>query len=260
MVGALCARRHAAAMCWRRSTRQSCRRSSPSRCRTRSSKQMIKAVPECVDRGCRAWNAAETAYWKKVTEEVKVELPDNEPHPETRRSMPIRACRARMAPDEVDERSSVKPSLSRCLRSSTDREGRRRADARRRAAQGRRVPAGRRRQVSRPSSISGRTRRTSSGFRRRHAGGKAEPLHELGDRQPGMVGAARLCRRAGRRPRQRQVAGPVRAVVARRGGRFLRRHRMGGGAAVVQRQGRAVRHFVFRHQPVVRRQPAAAVA
>src|SRR5438045_1932328 len=34
---------------------------------------------------------------------------------------------------------------------------------------------------------------------------------------------------------------------------------MGGGAAVVQRQGRAVGHFVFRHQPMVRRQPPAAV-
>ena len=42
--------------------------------------------------------------------------------------------------------------------------------------------------------------------------------------------------------------------------RFLRRHRMGGGAAVVQRQGRAHGHFLLRHQPVVRRQPAAAVA
>ena len=92
------------------------------------------------------------------------------------------------------------------------------------------------------------------------ARGEAERPHELGDRHPGMVGAEGLRRGARRRPRQRQVARPVRAVVARRGDRFLRRHRMGGGAAVVQRQGRAVRHFLLRHQPVVRRQSAAAVA
>ena len=92
------------------------------------------------------------------------------------------------------------------------------------------------------------------------AGGEGQPADELGDRQPGMVGAAGLRRGAGRRPRQRQIAGPVRAVVARRGDRFLRRDRMGGGAALVQRQGRAVRHLLFRHQPVVRRQSPAAVA
>ena len=54
--------------------------------------------------------------------------------------------------------------------------------------------------------------------------------------------------------------GPVRAVVARRSDRFLRRDRMGGGAALVQRQRRALGHFLLRDQPVVRRQPAAAVA
>ena len=89
---------------------------------------------------------------------------------------------------------------------------------------------------------------------------KATPNMNWETVTPGMVGAEGLRRRARRRPRQRQVAGPVRAVVARRGDRFLRRHRMGGGAAVVQRQGRAVGHFLLRHQPVVRRQSAAAVA
>ena len=53
---------------------------------------------------------------------------------------------------------------------------------------------------------------------------------------------------------------PMRAVVICRGGRFLRRHRMGGGAAVVQRQCRAARHFLFRHQSMVRRQSCAALA
>ncbi len=40
-------------------------------------RQLIKAVPNASIADARAWNAAETAYWKKVTEEVKVELPDN---------------------------------------------------------------------------------------------------------------------------------------------------------------------------------------
>ncbi len=40
--------------------------------------------------------------------------------------------------------------------------------------------------------------------------------------------------------------------------RFLRVHRMGRRAAVVQRQGRAERHFVLRHEPVAGREPAAA--
>ena len=90
-------------------------------------------------------------------------------------------------------------------------------------------------------------------------GGKAEPADELGDRQSGMVGAEGLRRRAGRRPRQRQVSRAVRAVVARGVDRFLRRDRMGGGATLVLGQGRALRHLLLRHQPVVCRQSAAAV-
>ena len=39
-------------------------------------KQMIKAVPNASIEDAQAWNAIETAYWKKVTDEVKVELPD----------------------------------------------------------------------------------------------------------------------------------------------------------------------------------------
>ncbi len=40
-------------------------------------KQMIKAVPNASIEDAQAWNRAEAAYWKKVTDEVKVELPDN---------------------------------------------------------------------------------------------------------------------------------------------------------------------------------------
>jgi tripartite-type tricarboxylate transporter receptor subunit TctC len=38
--------------------------------------QMIRAVPSASIADARAWNEAEVAYWKKVTDEVKIELPD----------------------------------------------------------------------------------------------------------------------------------------------------------------------------------------
>ena len=39
-------------------------------------KQMIKATPSGSLEDAQAFNRAEMAYWKKVTEQVKVELPD----------------------------------------------------------------------------------------------------------------------------------------------------------------------------------------
>ncbi len=39
-------------------------------------KQMIKAVPRASIDEAKAWDKAETAYWKKLTDEIKVELPD----------------------------------------------------------------------------------------------------------------------------------------------------------------------------------------
>jgi tripartite-type tricarboxylate transporter receptor subunit TctC len=39
-------------------------------------KQMIKTVPNASIADARAWNDAEFAYWKKVTDQVKVELPE----------------------------------------------------------------------------------------------------------------------------------------------------------------------------------------
>ena len=39
-------------------------------------KQMIKAVPNASLEDAQAWNKVETAHWRKVTDEVKVELPD----------------------------------------------------------------------------------------------------------------------------------------------------------------------------------------
>ncbi|MFL6797026.1 MAG: Bug family tripartite tricarboxylate transporter substrate binding protein [Xanthobacteraceae bacterium] len=40
-------------------------------------KQMIKAVPDASLDAAAAWSLAENAYWKKLTEDLKVELPDN---------------------------------------------------------------------------------------------------------------------------------------------------------------------------------------
>ena len=39
-------------------------------------RQMIKTVPNASLEEARDWNKAEFAYWKKVTDEVKVELPE----------------------------------------------------------------------------------------------------------------------------------------------------------------------------------------
>jgi tripartite-type tricarboxylate transporter receptor subunit TctC len=44
--------------------------------RSAFAKQMIKAIPSASLEDAQAFDRAETAYWKKVTEEVKVELPD----------------------------------------------------------------------------------------------------------------------------------------------------------------------------------------
>jgi tripartite-type tricarboxylate transporter receptor subunit TctC len=38
--------------------------------------QMIRAVPSASIADAQEWNTAEVAYWKKVTDEVKIELPD----------------------------------------------------------------------------------------------------------------------------------------------------------------------------------------
>jgi tripartite-type tricarboxylate transporter receptor subunit TctC len=39
-------------------------------------KQMIKSVPNASIEDAQAWNKTETAHWRKLTDEVKVELPD----------------------------------------------------------------------------------------------------------------------------------------------------------------------------------------
>ena len=80
-----------------------------------------------------------------------------------------------------------------------------------------------------------------------------QPLSELGSGRSGEMGAARLRLRARRFARRRLLARLHRSFFAARDQGFLRLHRMGRRAAVVERQGRPERHFLLRHQPVARR-------
>ena len=70
----------------------------------------------------------------------------------------------------------------------------------------------------------------------------------------------RLCVRARRFARRRLLARLHRSLLAARDQGLLRLHRMGRRAAVVERQGRAERHLLLRHQPVARRLAAAAAS
>ena len=74
------------------------------------------------------------------------------------------------------------------------------------------------------------------------------------------MGAARLRLRARRFARRRLLAGQGRSVLAARDQGLLRLHRMGRRAAVVERQDRAQRHLLLRHQPVARGDAAAAAS
>ena len=87
-----------------------------------------------------------------------------------------------------------------------------------------------------------------------------QQVPELGSGRSGEMGAARLCLRARRFTRRRLLARLHRSFLAARDQGFLRLHRMGGRAALVERQGRPQRHFLLRHQPVARRLAAAAAS
>ena len=67
---------------------------------------------------------------------------------------------------------------------------------------------------------------------------------------PEVVGAARLRRRPGRLPRRRPLARQARRQLAAGVQGFRRGDRVGRGAALVQRQGRALGHFLLRGRPV----------
>ena len=58
--------------------------------------------------------------------------------------------------------------------------------------------------------------------------------------------------------RRRPLARLHRSLLAARDEGFLQLHRVGGRAAVVERQGGAERHLLLRHEPVARRDAAAA--
>ena len=85
-----------------------------------------------------------------------------------------------------------------------------------------------------------------------------QPLPELGGGRSGEMGAARLRLRARGFPRLRLLAWRHRSFLAARDQGLPRLHRMGRHTAVVERQGRAQRHFLLRHQPVARGDAAAA--
>ena len=90
------------------------------------------------------------------------------------------------------------------------------------------------------------------------AAGSTQHLPELGGGRSGEMGAGRLRLRARRFARRRPLARLHRPFLAARDQGFLPLHRVGRRAAVVERQGRAERHLVLRHQPVARRVAAAA--
>ena len=92
------------------------------------------------------------------------------------------------------------------------------------------------------------------------AGGLLQPVPELGGGGSGEMGARRLRLRARRFARRRALAGLHRPFLAARDAGLLRLHRVGRRAALVQRQGRAQRHFLLRHEPVARRRAAAAAS
>ena len=94
------------------------------------------------------------------------------------------------------------------------------------------------------------------------SGDRPGPIHRtvpaLGGAGSRALGAGRLRDRGRRHARQRQVAGLSRSAPAAREPGLLRADRMGRHAALVERQGRAARHFLSRHQPVEGRRAAAA--
>ncbi len=86
------------------------------------------------------------------------------------------------------------------------------------------------------------------------------PASGVGNARSRGLGSRWLYHHPRRCARLRQVAGPARAQLAGGIPRLLRRDRMGGRAALVQRQGRAYRHFLSCGGPVARRVAEAAAS
>ena len=145
-----------------------------------------------------------------------------------------------------------------------------RRDGRRRRAELRRLPPDQGRTLSRHPHL--RPLRQGPGLPGRLSerlaahGGEApgrdgrlqQQVPELGGGRPREVGAARLRLRARRLARLRLLAGLRRSFLAARDQGLLRLHRMGGPAALVERQDRPQRRLLLRHQPVARGLAAAA--
>ena len=83
-------------------------------------------------------------------------------------------------------------------------------------------------------------------------GGLDQQVSELGDHRSRALGAARLRRRARGFPRRGLVARLHGSRQSARDRGSLPVHRVGGHAAVEQRQGGHARHLVLREQPVAR--------
>ena len=170
------------------------------------------------------------------------------------------------------ERDGVIATAGRDPRRHADRLGRADHNGRRAGAARRRLSPGERRTISRhpqlrplrqesrlPGRLSERVAAHGGQASRRHRRIQ-QPLPELGSRRSGKMGAARLRLRARRFTRRRMLARLHRSFLAARNQGFLRLHRMGGRAAMVERQSRPQRHFLLRHQPVARRLAAAAAS
>ncbi len=80
------------------------------------------------------------------------------------------------------------------------------------------------------------------------------------DARSGSLGPARLCRAESRFARRRKIAGQARHQRAGRVPRFLRRDLVGGRAALVQRQDRAVGDFLLRRRAMGDRGAAPALS
>ena len=174
--------------------------------------------------------------------------------------------------EDIHGRPPSSHPAQRSPRRHAHRLGRADHDGRRAGAARRRVPAGRGRPISRhphlrplrqgprvPGRLSERVGTHGAKASRRHRG-FVEPLPAVGSGRSREMGAARLRLRARGFTRCRLFAGPGRSVLAARDQGFLRLHRMGRRAAVVERQGRAQRHLLLRLEPVARRDAAAAAS
>ena len=160
----------------------------------------------------------------------------------------------------------------RNLRQYADRLGRTDRDGRRRGVARRRVPSHRRRRLSGHSQlravrqgtgVPGRLQGQLDAARQSGARGVAgleQQVSELGAGRSGEMGAGRLCLSARRFARRRTIARVPRRLVAARNAGSLSVRRMGGHAAVEQRQSRHQRHLLLRDESMDGRRTKAAAS